>query len=324
MNRVSLNPRRLRISMKRIAIVAVVGCAVLLIYAYSAIGQNQTQAIQGQRIGRGSDSSRVGALPDADAPVPIRSIDGVTTVRDGDYTIDDPRPLEQATKLLERKLGVPIWYEDPQWAFSGDLIQAADLPANRELVAKNPSWRGPLVPRGGSMSLTLPTTLSEFKAAHPIKLFETAIASHGQLRNSATFKVVQFGENEFSIVGIRAASKEGRLVDQVPPLDRRITFPAADRTLADTLKLICDSINVRLMVEFRGGPEKSRHVMIGSNNEVAREVLARAMRLPGGMKISWVLSYMPDLQAYLLGSRAAQAEIMNANGTELQTLYWPK
>jgi len=103
--------------MKRIAIVAVVGCAVLLIYAYSAIGQNQTQAIQGQRIGRGSDSSRVGALPDADAPVPIRSIDGVATVRDGDYTIDDTRPLEQATKLLERKLGVPIWYEDPHWAF---------------------------------------------------------------------------------------------------------------------------------------------------------------------------------------------------------------
>ena len=68
--------------MKRIAIVAVAGCAVLLIYAYSAIGQNQTQAIQGRRIGRGADSSRVGALPDA--PVPIRSIDGVTTVRDGD------------------------------------------------------------------------------------------------------------------------------------------------------------------------------------------------------------------------------------------------
>ena len=78
------------------------------------------------------------------------------------------------------------------------------------------------------------------------------------------------------------------------------------------------------MVEFRGGPENSRHVRMGANNEVAREVLARAMRIPGGMKLSWVLSCMPDLQAYILGLRAAQAEVTTGTGTQLQTLFWPK
>ncbi len=174
------------------------------------------------------------------------------------------------------------------------------------------------------MFLTLPKTLADFRSANPVKLLEAAILSHSQLRNSASFKVVQFGDNEFSIVGTGAASKGGQSVARASPLDRRISLPAADRTIADTLKLICDSTNVRLMVEFRGGAEKSRHVQLGANNEVAREVLARAMRVPGGMKISWVLNYMPDLGTYILGLRPTEAEVVTEAGMQVQTLFWPK
>jgi len=291
----------------------IIGCALLTIYSLAA--QPQVQSIQGHRMARTADS---------DAPSPIPKIDGVSIVRDGVYRITDTRPMEQASKLLERKLGVSVWYEDPVWAFNGDLVQAADLSANRELAGKNPGWRGPLVPREGTFDLTLPTTTAALKAANVLSLLENVNASYGTFRNAGQFKVVQFGDNEFSIVGIRAAGKGGRIVDQTPPLDRRIFFPEADRTLADTLKLVCENINVRLMVEFRGGPENSRHVRMSANNEVAREVLARAMRIPGGMKLSWVLSYMPDLQAYILGLRAAQAEVTTGTGTQLQTLFWPK
>ena len=308
----------------RIKLVAVVSCAVLLLHVYLAAGQIQSQqAVQVQRVDGVGGSSRAGVIPE---PVgPMRAIDGVTIARDGEYTIDDPRPLEQGAKLLERKAGVPIWYEDPQWAFSGDLAQAADLPGNRELVARNPGWRGPLVPRGGSMFVNLPRTLADFRSANPVNLLETVIASHGQIKNSASFKVVQFGDNEFSIVGTGAASKEGQQTVQAPPLDRRITFPEAERTLAETLNLICDAINVRLMAQFTGGPDKSRHVRIGTNNEIAREVLARTMRMPGGTKIAWVLNYMPDLHLYTLGIRPVQIEVSGPNGVgHLQTLFWPK
>ena len=272
----------------------IIGCALLTIYSLAA--QPQVQSIQGHRMARTADS---------DAPSPIPKIDGVSIVRDGVYRITDTRPMEQASKLLERKLGVSVWYEDPVWAFNGDLVQAADL-------------------REGTFDLTLPTTTAALKAANVLSLLENVNASYGTFRNAGQFKVVQFGDNEFSIVGIRAAGKGGHIVDQTPPLDRRIFFPEADRTLADTLKLVCENINVRLMVEFRGGPENSRHVRMSANNEVAREVLARAMRIPGGMKLSWVLSYMPDLQAYILGLRAAQAEVTTGTGTQLQTLFWPK
>jgi len=43
------------------------------------------------------------------------------------------------------------------------------------------------------------------------------------------------------------------------------------------------------------------------------------MHSPGGTKVSWVLSYMPDLQKYLLGLRPAQAEVVAPGGTTLQT-----
>ena len=82
----------------------IIGCALLTIYSLAA--QPQVQSIQGHRMARTADS---------DAPSPIPKIDGVSIVRDGVYRITDTRPMEQASKLLERKLGVSVWYEDPVW-----------------------------------------------------------------------------------------------------------------------------------------------------------------------------------------------------------------
>ncbi len=327
----------------RIVLVLAMSCAFVVVayFGYSAAGQSPGQQAEpgvpgvsgvqglqgvpdGTRVPGPLGSTKIGDTPNL-TPAAIPPIDGVSLVRDGVYRITDPRPLEQATRLLERKLGVPIWYEDPVWSFNGDLVHAADLPANRELATRYPDWRGPLVPRGGTFDVILPTAPATLRAANPVDLLETAIASHMSFRNPGEFKVLQFGNNEFSIVGARAANKDGQIVEQVPPLDRRVSFPEAERTLADTLNLISSAINVKLMVEFAGGPKKSRRVLIGANNEVAREVVARTMRMPGGTKASWTLSYMPDLHAYLLGARPVEVEV-TAPGvvTQLQTLFWPK
>ena len=79
------------------------------------------------------------------------------------------------------------------------------------------------------------------------------------------------------------------------------------------------------MIQFTGGPEKSRRVRIGANNEMARNLLERILKVSGKNKVSLVLSYMPDLQQYLLGIRAAEAETaLPGGGTELQPLLWPR
>src|SRR5881275_1931739 len=47
--------------------------------------------------------------------------------------------------------------------------------------------------------------LDNLKAENSLKLLQAVIDSHRSLHNSADFKVVQFGDHEFSIVGTRAA-----------------------------------------------------------------------------------------------------------------------
>lgn len=253
------------------------------------------------------------------------NIAGVVAGNNGTYTIEDPRPLEQAAILLERKLGVPVWYEDPLWAFSGDLVQAADLQQNREVSTKNPGWLGPLVPRGGRFEITLPATAEALRASDPLTLLQTVVDRNTAFGNAGTFKVVKVLDSGYSIVGTAVADNTGRLKATAPPLDRSVSFPEMERTLADTLNLICEQVGVQLMVQFRGGPEQSRLVRIGANNEVARNVLARTMKFAGGTKASWVLDYMPDLKIYTLGLRAAQAEVpVSGTGAQLKTLFWPK
>jgi hypothetical protein len=187
-----------------------------------------------------------------------RPIDGVSVMRERndsiEYSINNPRPLEQTATLLRRKLGVPVSYEDPAWSFSGDVVYSADLPANRHFVDQNPNWRGPRVPRGGIFEATLPRNAS---AADPFVMINAVVASYPIRNNPGLFKVVKFGDNEYSIVGIGAANSDGRVVQQTAPFDRRVSFPEEERTLADTLDLICKPINVMPMVQYYGGRENS-------------------------------------------------------------------
>src|SRR2546421_9022145 len=119
--------------MKNRTSLLMVACLIILARDYTNSATAQAQGQQGIRSPRPEGGpSRIGATPESAATVP--PIDGVTALGNGEYAISGPRPLEQAAQFLERKLGVPIWYEDPPWTFSGDLVEAADLPSNRELA----------------------------------------------------------------------------------------------------------------------------------------------------------------------------------------------
>jgi hypothetical protein len=148
---------------------------------------------------------------------------------------------------------VPIWYEDAQWVYDGDLMEAANLPGNRDLASRNPGWHGPVVPRGGILDVMLPTDVATLKTTNPATLIQGLVASHNSSGNPGRFKVVSFGENESSIVATQAAGKDGRPGAQTNPLDRVISFPQMERTLAETLQLICDRVGVQLMVQSAVG-----------------------------------------------------------------------
>ena len=304
-----------------------VGMSLLAVYA--AFGRPQSALLALQRngtTGRGRGIPGViqgqrGLAP----PSAIPPIDGVVLLSDGIFEVTDPRPLQQAAELLERKLGVPISYEDPVWASSSDTMHAADWPGNRELAARNPNWKGPLGPRGGTVTVTLPTTQEARQATNPAYVIQAVLSNHEARGNAAQFTVVRFGENEFSIVPTKAEDKGGRLVDQASPLDLKISFPEEERSLPAAVDLISQAIHARF-VRIGSTPltdVRAPRVRVGAQNETARDVLARALRIPGGTKFSFQLNYMPDVQIYVIGLNPVRVEVPTPNGTRLETLYWP-
>ena len=274
--------------------------------------------------GRGSvrEMPNVGVVTERD----VERIEGVHFVRTGEYTISSPRPLESAALVLERKLGVPIAFEEATWLSNNDVVLASQLPGNQQVAAKVPNWKGPLVPRQGTLSLRIPDAAT-LKTANPLVLIQDVLDSHRFNRNSGEYKVVEFGDHQYSIVPSRVEDATGRMVDALSPLDKRVSFSEEDRTVADTLKILYSQINVRTPVAPRPAESISSvpHIKIGAKNEIARDVLARIVRSPGGTKTSWTLFYMPDLKVSFISLHMVVSEVTAANGSiQAVPLTWPK
>ena len=104
----------------------------------------------------------------------------------------------------------------------------------------------------------------------------------------------------------------------------RSHWPAATELVA-TVDVISQAIHARF-INIGGSlitDSRAPRVRVGAQNETARDVLARALRIPGGTKFSFQLNYMPDVQIYVIGLNPVRVEVPTPNGTRLETLYWP-
>ena len=265
--------------------------------------------------------------PTAVTPVPpedqftrrAHPITGVTTAKLGVFRISGVRPLEIASELLKRKLGVPISYEGITWASREDL-------------------------RSGTLDVVVPTSPL---AARPADIIRQAVASHASFRGPGGFNLVGFGESEFSIVPANPSQTDGRNLGYASPLDVSISFPPEDRSLGQTLELILRTINEAARGPFTGrhtftgqeqyaweGPKFLRpqellyhhahRVRVGANAERARDVLARALRIPGEIKFTWDMRYDPLYKNYTLNFQPLAEEVLTSTGeARLRRIYWP-
>jgi hypothetical protein len=280
---------------------------------------------QGARGGAGlgnwptdNSGTRSGLQRGQKGPTPIVPVTGSRQLDDGTWRIEGQIPLRIAAELLQRKFGVPISYEDPVWSFAGDIANSADLAENRAVAAKDPNWKGRLFPRPGILDLTLPGNASAIKRDEMIEIIQTALKIHVTNHNPGEFKLVEFGDHELAIVADRAANSSGKMVKQVLPLDRIISLPEQERSLNDTLDIILRPLNVTPIVQFRD-PNLPR-VTIGAQNEIARNVLSKALRHPGMGKLGWILLYDPQAKSYIFRINGVQAETPQG----LRSVYWPR
>lgn len=310
--------------------------AILISLLISIIGvtaqQRQTPPNQNSNSSAGVAAGGAGApanrdsAPSLSRPLPasnVAPIAGVRAVSDGVYRIETPRPLDTAARFLQRKLGIPISYEEPIWVSAYDLVQAADLPQNAALRGKYPGWTGNLTPRNGLLDIILPMDAQALKSTNPAAVLQSVVDSHSKNRNPGEFKLISFGSDEFAIVTTKAEDKNGNLVVQRSPLEQTVSFPEEERSLKATLELILNPVHVGLFNAFYD--EQKPRVKAGAKNEKARDVLSRVLRQPGMGKMSWHLNYEPEIKGYVLALTGVQIEAPDVRGVvRLQTVYWPK
>jgi hypothetical protein len=251
--------------------------------------------------------------------LPLSEIDGVIELGAGIYRITDPRPLARVADLLQRKFGVPISYEEEVLQYSGDMVPASELPGNRELATRFPAWKGPLVPRLGTVELSIPPSVILKQIADPTEFIHQAIDSHQMNRNVGGFKLVKVGSDGFSIVMDKVADNSGKISAVIPALDIPVSFPEKERSLGETIGLISQAVKAAGKQPFGvGGPGSESFfertmVKIGAQNETARNVLARALRIPGSPVLSWDLSTLPG-GISILAVRTVSVEAIDSTG----------
>jgi TonB family protein len=196
---------------------------------------------------------------------------------------------------------------------------ASELPGNRELAAKYPAWKGPLVPRLGNVDVTLPQREILKQITDPTTYIQQAIGSHERNGNVGGFKVVNLGPYGFSIVMDRVTDPSGQMKQVEPVLDTLVTFPEADRTLGETILLLSQAAAAAGKIPFGvGGPGSESffertHVQIGATKEPARTVLAKALRSLGYVSYSWNLNTLPG-GISILTVRQVSVEVIDARG----------
>jgi hypothetical protein len=232
---------------------------------------------------------------------------GVREVQPGVFMVTGTRPLEIASQLLMRKLGVPISFEEATWSSPKDVSLAS---------------------HERNVTVSIPTPVSSKNS-----VIQAALDSHRLNSNPGEFKVIRFGDDNFGIVADFAEDQKGTMIQQVNPLDFRISFPEADRTVAETLNLIYRGIDT--ITKMRGfafipvGPRVESfnrvNVRVGANNEIARDVLARTLRHQGLPRIVWSVRFDPGAKTYGVWFQPAQEEVLvPGHGVVLRSLPWPK
>lgn len=229
--------------------------------------------------------------------------------------VDDPRPVAKAAEELVSRYGYVITYEDPRHIYDGDL-QDVTAQVRRDLDRYSPGTVPKVTrPRGGKLSLTLPTVSTPNSQIVAATLNQLV---HEQLNRGegGRFRVVQTGD-VFHIVPAEARDHAGNWMPQQSILDIAISLPmearSEDEMIAAIVTAISAEAHVKISVASGVGtgirsPTQTKPYKLGANNERARDVLMRALVLLNDPKagiwipqrLRWELFYDSGYNGYFL------------------------
>lgn len=219
-------------------------------------------------------------------------------------TVESSRPVAKAVEILIERYIAAITYEDPQYAYSGDMQDVASQV--RRDVDKLGSAPIPkvIVPRGGELAIRYPAS------AGIATILQKLVGAGADAGVSPRFRFLQ-SKGMYHIVPAEAKGEDGGWSPQKSVLDYPISIPEVDRDAYDLLRSICiatgEAAGVRVLLGVglgsgpvdqdtnasKAGEMTARPYRLGADNEPAREVLMRALTAiaPQHGNLTWLLYF---------------------------------
>lgn len=200
---------------------------------------------------------------------------------------NSPRPLAQILDALRQKYGWVVDYEDPQYISSADLVLAPGSNSQSH------------IPAGGAFSVQFPAT-----ATDEDKILRLIVDSYNHSKNPGRFDVRRSPQGNFVVVGISAGDEKGAISPQQVPFDLPLSLPTEERSITDTVNLICQEIAsqthtaVILGVSPRSLLDRTA-IKLGGTGIPSRELLRQSL-MATHHDLYWRLLFDPDSKGYFL------------------------
>ena len=211
-------------------------------------------------------------------------------------TVQDPRPVAEAILELDMRYGWQITYEDPLYIHYSDLTDVTDTnwpgtpvqSLSQLQAAQQPGVNNrTLVPKGGSLTFTLPS-------ADPDELgaVEALLKTYNESHRGFEFAVVQ-GASLLHVVPRKARGLSGNLEPVKPVLDALITIEPKKRTSAALLEEVFKKVSIATntnvgMASTAANLLDRTTTSIGGSGRTARSILEQWI-LERRSRFSWWL-----------------------------------
>ena len=197
------------------------------------------------------------------------------------------RPLAAALQEVQARYGWVVTYEDSFYEFKDDV---ADVTASVRRDGKSePKVFVPL-------DRLLHFSFQNANLAQPQEVLMSLLDTYHASGNSDGFRLLRQGST-YHVVPTISRNAKGAFVKRQSRLDVRITLPEVERSTYSTLDAIVNEVNRISGTRLGMGTVPINLLMqtkarVGASNEVARDVLVRALAATGS-PVSWRLFCQP-------------------------------
>jgi len=195
-------------------------------------------------------------------------------------SVNDPRPVNVLAEKIEALSGIPVNYEDVQYAYAADTVDVTSS-------VVNPSYPAPvnfqvIIPRAAQLSAFITVDAATQKLSGPSSalnaLNEVLSTASANTAIAGKFTVDNY-ENVFFVYPTQVRSTTGQFVHYAPVLSTPIDLPGLRQTAIETLEAILQQVSEKVGVKVGRGtmPFKAltSTVTISASQEPANYVLAR-------------------------------------------------